>query len=219
MKRCSRCGETKALDLFVKDKRRRDGRGSWCAVCQNEACKARYARNGDKARDDGRERMTRWRERNPELARQRHTEDSRRFREANPDYHREWYQRNIEKERARSLAVMRHLRKTRPELGKAVRDRYRARHPELIRQRQRENTHRRRALMADASPETAACMTQLLKQPCVYCGAVENITIDHVIPLSRGGKHEPANLAPACVTCNCSKGAKLPEEWLRQSLG
>ena len=40
------------------------------------------------------------------------------------------------------------------------------------------------------------------------------MSIDHVVPLSRGGKHEIENLLPACRSCNSSKGAKLLEEWL-----
>ncbi len=43
-----------------------------------------------------------------------------------------------------------------------------------------------------------------------------NLTIDHVIPLSRGGEHCPDNLVACCDTCNKSKGAKLVEDWLPQ---
>jgi 5-methylcytosine-specific restriction endonuclease McrA len=38
-------------------------------------------------------------------------------------------------------------------------------------------------------------------------------TIDHVIPVSRGGQHVPDNLVAACKRCNCSKGTKLIGEW------
>ena len=46
---------------------------------------------------------------------------------------------------------------------------------------------------------------------CSYCGTVmpRCETVDHVIPVSRGGKHEPANLVPCCRRCNAEKGAKL----------
>jgi len=36
MKTCSRCHTPKSLDEFVKDKRRSDGRGSWCLTCNKE---------------------------------------------------------------------------------------------------------------------------------------------------------------------------------------
>lgn len=36
--------------------------------------------------------------------------------------------------------------------------------------------------------------------------------VDHIIPLSKGGAHRPANLAVACVTCNQKKHNKMPGE-------
>jgi hypothetical protein len=43
---------------------------------------------------------------------------------------------------------------------------------------------------------------------CVYCRTTERLTVDHVVPLSRGGSHWPANLRPACISCNSRKGAR-----------
>lgn len=52
---------------------------------------------------------------------------------------------------------------------------------------------------------------------CAYCGIrPERLTQDHVIPLSRGGRHAPANCVPACKSCNYSKGGKLLVEWKRR---
>lgn len=48
---------------------------------------------------------------------------------------------------------------------------------------------------------------------CVYCGATENLTLDHIIPQSQGGAHDPDNLCACCRSCNSSKGARTPEEW------
>jgi 5-methylcytosine-specific restriction endonuclease McrA len=51
---------------------------------------------------------------------------------------------------------------------------------------------------------------------CVYCGTglgLENATLDHVIPLSRGGTHAPGNLVSACQSCNQRKGSLLPTEF------
>jgi hypothetical protein len=49
---------------------------------------------------------------------------------------------------------------------------------------------------------------------CVYCGAQdEALHIDHIVPLSRGGRNDDGNLAPACARCNLSKGSKTLEEW------
>lgn len=47
---------------------------------------------------------------------------------------------------------------------------------------------------------------------CVYCGTTKNLTLDHVIPRSRGGKTDWTNLVTACKSCNSKKGDLTPEE-------
>ncbi|KMT15643.1 hypothetical protein BVRB_3g056340 [Beta vulgaris subsp. vulgaris] len=47
---------------------------------------------------------------------------------------------------------------------------------------------------------------------CQYCKATNELTIDHVIPISRGGKWEWENLVTACTKCNSKKGHKTLEE-------
>jgi 5-methylcytosine-specific restriction endonuclease McrA len=48
---------------------------------------------------------------------------------------------------------------------------------------------------------------------CVYCATPltpEFATLDHVLPVSRGGTHAPGNLVIACFRCNQLKGDALP---------
>lgn len=48
---------------------------------------------------------------------------------------------------------------------------------------------------------------------CAYCGADrEKLTIDHIIPKSKGGKTNFENCISSCKSCNHKKGAKLPSE-------
>jgi hypothetical protein len=47
---------------------------------------------------------------------------------------------------------------------------------------------------------------------CVYCGDHKNLTLDHLIPKSRGGKNDWLNLVTCCDPCNKKKGDKTPEE-------
>ncbi len=47
---------------------------------------------------------------------------------------------------------------------------------------------------------------------CQYCGTAEDLTLDHVMPKSRGGKTSWDNLATACKRCNARKGDFTPEE-------
>ena len=47
---------------------------------------------------------------------------------------------------------------------------------------------------------------------CQYCGTKHNLTIDHVIPRSKGGKDTWDNLVACCTTCNVKKGNKSLKE-------
>ncbi|PLX39923.1 MAG: HNH endonuclease [Deltaproteobacteria bacterium] len=51
---------------------------------------------------------------------------------------------------------------------------------------------------------------------CHYCGEsfpARDLTMDHVVPIIRGGKSVKANLVPACAECNAKKKYMLPIEW------
>lgn len=47
---------------------------------------------------------------------------------------------------------------------------------------------------------------------CVYCGSRSELTIDHVVPKSKGGKTSWENLVTACMECNNTKDNKLLHE-------
>lgn len=50
------------------------------------------------------------------------------------------------------------------------------------------------------------------RSTCQYCGAKDHLTLDHVLPKSRGGKSNWDNLVTACQRCNAKKGDQTPEE-------
>lgn len=41
---------------------------------------------------------------------------------------------------------------------------------------------------------------------CLKCGSTEELTIDHVIPISKGGRNDPDNAQALCLNCNVQKG-------------
>jgi 5-methylcytosine-specific restriction endonuclease McrA len=47
---------------------------------------------------------------------------------------------------------------------------------------------------------------------CQYCGSTHDLTLDHVLPRSRGGLSTWENLCTACKTCNARKGDHTPDE-------
>ena len=53
------------------------------------------------------------------------------------------------------------------------------------------------------------------KNQCQYCGVIESpreMTIDHVVPRSRGGENSWSNLVTCCKKCNQKKGNRTPQE-------
>jgi 5-methylcytosine-specific restriction endonuclease McrA len=53
------------------------------------------------------------------------------------------------------------------------------------------------------------------RETCMYCGAQPgraNLTVDHILPRSRGGQTVWENVVAACRECNHRKGDRTPEE-------
>jgi 5-methylcytosine-specific restriction endonuclease McrA len=51
---------------------------------------------------------------------------------------------------------------------------------------------------------------------CYYCGRrfpPAQLTMDHVVPLTKGGCSAKNNLVPSCKECNTRKKTMLPQEW------
>ena len=57
---------------------------------------------------------------------------------------------------------------------------------------------------------------RLAKGVCYYCGSTAppgELTMDHIVPLARGGKSIKGNVVTACKKCNTKKKQLLPMEW------
>ena len=57
---------------------------------------------------------------------------------------------------------------------------------------------------------------RLAKGACHYCGRMfpaRELTMDHIVPVSRGGRTTKGNVAPCCKECNNAKKQLLPMEW------
>lgn len=79
---------------------------------------------------------------------------------------------------------------------------------------------KRRALLINANKNfkiTNEVIDKLIKKfgkICVYCNkSLNDFTIDHMLPLCRGGDNSFNNLTISCKSCNSSKGKKLLGEW------
>ncbi len=64
-------------------------------------------------------------------------------------------------------------------------------------------------------------LTKLNQGICNYCGqkfAPKELTMDHVVPVARGGTSTQGNIVPACKDCNAKKKLTTPAEELLKKL-
>ena len=83
--------------------------------------------------------------------------------------------------------------------------------PSVIRRRTYINIRRRR----EQSGMKRLRIYMRDKFRCQYCGdkkGVTELTLDHILPRSRGGDNSPVNIVTACIPCNNRKSNRTPEE-------
>lgn len=122
--------------------------------------------------------------------------------EAHPEKHREIVRKSMRKHPDRTHARFALWCKENPEkaLARGARRRARKRNAPII-----ESVDRRAIIERDKS------VCYLCLQVCTPL----NVTLDHLVPLYRGGSHAADNLRVACRSCNSSKGTKLLGEFLK----
>ncbi len=117
-------------------------------------------------------------------------------------------------EKAKQTAAAQHLRTKndprRLEVLKRANEKY-SKSAAMKAKRRRSYARRKGALVPDQRV-TAEDWLEILKQHknrCYYCKKRKVLTIDHVIPVSKGGLHVKENLVPACQSCNSKKKDNL----------
>jgi 5-methylcytosine-specific restriction endonuclease McrA len=140
----------------------------------------------------------RYRERHRDRVLAEHREHMRRYRAENPEKVREskhaYYERNRETILAKSKA------------------RYEAKREEIL-VKAHEGAVRRRGAPGQLTRAAIRARFEFYGNKCAYCGWPEDLEVEHVIPISRGGANWPANIRPACLPCNRSKATKKLSEW------
>lgn len=181
-KRCTKCGVEKPLTAFslYKGSPRRQ-----CRACMQVYNRAYYERNTEKAKAEAKK----WREGHPE----REKANKQRHYTENKEYYRRkhdlWYAVNRENWLKKSKAYHQ------TEVGK-------------IRNRLAASKYRSLRKQGDVTPNELITLMQRQKR-CAYCKCKFTdklpATVDHVIPLSKGGLHTISNLVLACRPCNSRK--------------
>ena len=87
-------------------------------------------------------------------------------------------------------------------------------HRTSARVREQRRRAQKKALPASLTASQWAAIKVAYRHRCAYCGTKESkrhpITMDHVIPLSKGGGTTPDNIVPACRSCNSAKKDRAP---------
>lgn len=98
-----------------------------------------------------------------------------------------------------------------PESYKRSKNKWRLENPEKFRslKQKRRAKIRENGTFVISSKE----IKRLYESSCFYCGSDNQIEIDHVIPISKGGRHSIGNLVSACKKCNRSKTNKYLVKW------
>lgn len=229
MKVCRLCKVEKSLDEFHNMTRSKDGKQSRCKSCAIDLARRWYSENKERAAATCREyraanaesvteyhanyyqrNAEKWRERAqmPEvierrnvLLRERMMDPQRR--DAKRAQDRDYYQKNADRLKAQANEYERVQRM----LG----------NPQFI-QRKRESNRRRRARMSNADVRMISHrdwnrLVQGQDGKCWYCKQDATLTLDHLIPLARGGRHAIGNIVAACQPCNSAKRDLLPIEF------
>jgi 5-methylcytosine-specific restriction endonuclease McrA len=231
-KRCLHCGEVKPASEFYVHKGHKDGLSSRCKPCDAAAGLAYRAANPERIKA----KNAQWRSENAEYAAQA----NKRWRKANPDrvlenhrrgaaartpeakarareYSREWWVENLEE----NLAKGRARYWADPETSRAKGRAKYAADPTPYRERDR----KRRARIAGVHVEPVSFQA-IYERDRGICGICHKrvslklkwpdpgtASLDHIIPISKGGTHEPKNVQLAHLRCNQSRGTgRLPAQ-------
>lgn len=186
MKKCNKCGQEKDLESGFYKKRGKYV--SPCKQCQKEYASTRKefkkitdAKYYNKSKHKIRERQKRWKENNRDRVK---------------EYAKNYARTRVQKFTEDQIALNRSRQKE-----------YKKNNPSIIKLQK----YRRRALDRTAAGsfthDQLANRIEMWGGLCYLCGSSYN-SIDHVIPLSKGGTNFPANLRPICRKCNSRKRDK-----------
>lgn len=216
MKRCCACGETKVISEFYTNKGRPDGLQSVCKECSKKRRKEQYYSNQEQELENAREYRDEHREEinanAREYLRQHRNERKeywKKYAEENAEQLKQRDKRRYEREKERINLVSRLWKRLNRARVNDYQRQYFKEHPEKL----QEILHKRYAREKNADGEFTyeewEALCAKYDYCCLSCGKQAPLTVDHIIPLSKGGSNDISNIQPLCKPCNSKKGTKI----------
>ena len=210
---CAVCEQVKCYGAFNRSSR--DGLQSRCRACQSEYGRAYTPTHREQINETRRT----WRLNNAERDREYNEAYYSSNREEYAERARTWRQNN----RERSQEAVRAYREKHPEADKRYYEANRDKHYERVKSYRQRNpvqyaiyAANRLAHKKDIGGSVTPAQWEELKAyydyTCLCCGRREPdiaLTMDHVIPIAKGGINTIENIQPLCGPCNSSKGTKI----------
>lgn len=230
MKRCSRCRKEfpKNTDYFSRNKSKKDGFDHYCKLCVKNYQKEFKSRPKKQREilDEGYIRCTKCKIVFPATIEFMSTNRSRKSgldswcKECRKEYARAIYWRNPKKNNLKSAEYYENNKHKILPKSRIRASEWAKNNSQKLRFRANASTHKRRAHKLNNggsfTKEDIARLYILQYGICRYCDnyLTTKFTIDHMIPLSRGGDNYPNNLALTCSFCNYSKHDKTLTEYI-----
>lgn len=224
-KACSTCEKTKKLEEFF--------RGNQCKQCRKEWKRADYHKNKEKYLEESKD----YRVRHIEDVRRRRKDYYHRTKEESKRKSLEWYYGNKEKAKVRGSKYYEQntdkikeratqWAKENPDKVKVKNKRWEQKNPEKVAERHKKwnlrNPEKRKiigknaiykrrgAISGKITSEEWLDLCQRYENKCLSCKKEGiKLTVDHVVPISKGGSNTIDNVQPLCRSCNSKKGTKI----------
>jgi 5-methylcytosine-specific restriction endonuclease McrA len=182
-RRCYRCKKEKALDHFYRSSR--DGYVGECKECRKKTAHQRYLENKEHILAVN----SRWHKANLD----HHNALNREWDKRNPDKRREITRRHYYKYHTREIARVIDWRK---------------RNPDKFAIYCKNNRAMRRGAEGRHTLREWQELCERYDNKCAACGKPAKLTVDHIVPLTKGGTNYIENIQPLCQSCNSSKNSK-----------
>jgi len=207
---CRKCKTVQPITEFRYDKKSASGYDNRCRSCERERATVYRELHRDKVRESN----NKYAKTDKGKSRALKFNKTDKFKEIRKRYNASGkgainFSRYYYSEKG--MATIKHYREVHADKFRSLSNEWMKAHPEvnkLASSRRRANLRNNKVYKI--LPKE---IRKLYSQPCFMCGATEGQTIDHKIPVVRGGSHGIGNFMTLCKSCNCKKHDRLFIEW------